>query len=467
MKILIFGTGDYYNRYKKWFEGQEISALLDNSVQRQYTVIDGREVLPPEEGIKLEYDIIVVLSFYVRQMKQQLISLGVEPERIYHFFDLHRLFASHAVRRPLKYFSGAEGIIRCGQAWGTKVLLLSHDLTLGGPAIALFHAAQVLINHGYLVVFASVLDGPLREELMKLYIPVVVDENIQITAMQETEWIKSFSLVICNTMNFHVFLSRRDTSIPVIWWLHDARFFYDGVDQNIMKMIRLENLKVVSVGPVPAEAVRDFRPDMDCEELLYGVDDFSLYDDCHDRLTDEVRFITIGFLEDIKGQDVLVEAVRILPENIRHKCIFYIVGHDRTLFGEWIHKESAGLCEIKFTGSVSRREIHTLFCSSDVLICPSRQDSMPTVAAEAMMHSVPCIVSDAVGTSAYIHGSEDGFVFPSENVQELAKIIEWCVTNKTQLKSIGRKARKLYEQYFSMTVFEKRLMEVIHKPLGQ
>ena len=66
MKILIFGTGDYYNRYKKWFEGQEISALLDNSVQRQYTVIDGREVLPPEEGIKLEYDIIVVLSFYVR-----------------------------------------------------------------------------------------------------------------------------------------------------------------------------------------------------------------------------------------------------------------------------------------------------------------------------------------------------------------------------------------------------------------
>ena len=35
MKILLFGTGDYYNRCKKWFENQEVLALLDNSEQKQ------------------------------------------------------------------------------------------------------------------------------------------------------------------------------------------------------------------------------------------------------------------------------------------------------------------------------------------------------------------------------------------------------------------------------------------------
>ena len=85
MKILLFGTGDYYNRCKKWFENQEVLALLDNSEQKQYTMIDGLKVLPPAEGVVLKYDIIVILSFYVEQMKRQLISLGVKPEKIYHF----------------------------------------------------------------------------------------------------------------------------------------------------------------------------------------------------------------------------------------------------------------------------------------------------------------------------------------------------------------------------------------------
>ena len=91
---------------------------------------------------------------------------------------------------------------------------------------------------------------------------------------------------------------------------------------------------------------------------------------------------------------------------------------------------------------------------------------MPTVAAEAMMHSVPCIVSNATGTAAYIHNGEDGFVFPTEDVQTLAERIEWCVTNKAELGSIGKNARKLYEKYFSMSAFEKRFMEVIHGALS-
>lgn len=31
MKFLLFGTGDYYERYKKWFDKEDVLALLDNS----------------------------------------------------------------------------------------------------------------------------------------------------------------------------------------------------------------------------------------------------------------------------------------------------------------------------------------------------------------------------------------------------------------------------------------------------
>ncbi len=54
---------------------------------------------------------------------------------------------------------------------------------------------------------------------------------------------------------------------------------------------------------------------------------------------------------------------------------------------------------------------------------------MPTVCAEAMMHSVPCILSDAAGTAAYVEDGVNGLVFQSENVQELSEKIKWCMNH--------------------------------------
>ena len=83
MKFLLFGTGDYYERYKKWFDKNNVLALLDNSEEKQNRLIDGIKVLSPEEGISLSFDVIVILSFYVRAMKEQLLGLGVSEDKIY------------------------------------------------------------------------------------------------------------------------------------------------------------------------------------------------------------------------------------------------------------------------------------------------------------------------------------------------------------------------------------------------
>ena len=103
--------------------------------------------------------------------------------------------------------------------------------------------------------------------------------------------------------------------------------------------------------------------------------------------------------------------------------------------------------------------------NSDVLVCPSRQDPMPTVVSEAMMHAIPCIVSDATGTAAYIHKGEDGLVFKTEDVQDLMEKIIWCVGNQDKLKRMGQSERKLYERYFSMKAFEDSFMEKVSEAL--
>lgn len=85
---------------------------------------------------------------------------------------------------------------------------------------------------------------------------------------------------------------------------------------------------------------------------------------------------------------------------------------------------------------------------------------MPTVAAEAMMHGLPCILSDAAGTAEYICDGRDGFVFPCQNASKLAEKIGWCINHCDCLYSMGAEARKIYVSRFSSDVFERELVKL-------
>ncbi len=297
--------------------------------------------------------------------------------------------------------------------------------------------------------------------LLDAQIPVVVDENLQIAGMDECEWTWNFSMLICNTINFHVFLSKRKADIPVIWWLHDSAFFYGGVDQEVLQRIDRTGMQVVSVGPVPERAMHEKLPDLPIGRLVYGVADVPQKRNKQMCGSMHVVFTTIGYIERRKGQDLLMQAIAQLDDTERESVVFYLVGQDVSEMAQCIRQQSLAMPEVKMTGTVDRETINEILEQTDVLICPSREDPMPTVCAEAMMHAVPCIVSDATGTAEYLHDGTDGLVFQSEDVAELVEKIRWCMRHRTMLDVMGARARTVYETYFSMQAFEKSLAEAI------
>lgn len=461
MKYLIFGTGDYYERYKAWFDKRDVAALLDNAPGKQNTMIDGIRVMAPAEGVKLTYDCVVILSFYVKEMRRQLTDLGVAEDRIYHFYDLHRLFDVNKCSLDVQCFGASSEALDCHNK--NRILLLSQDLTFGGPALALFHMAIVLQKQGHQVVYASMLDGPLKAQILDHGIPVVVDRRLQIGTMRQIEWTDNFSIVVCNTINFHVFLSDRDDRIPVIWWLHDSLFFYDGVDRNLLHNISRTNLHPVSVGSVPSRAIQSFLPSLPVGRLLYGVEDVCPAEWIRRRENIKVVFVTIGYIEARKGQDILVQALKKLPDEMRQQAVFYLVGQDTSLLAQDIRQQIRNMPEIMMTGTVGRVDIDRILDRAHMLICPSREDPMPTVAAEAMMHGVPCLLSDAVGTAEYICHRVNGLLFENENAEALADEIAWCITHCDRLSVMGLEARKLYEELFSVEAFESSLSQLMEK----
>lgn len=184
-------------------------------------------------------------------------------------------------------------------------------------------------------------------------------------------------------------------------------------------------------------------------------------------MTYEMRFITIGYIEWRKGQDLLVDAIEQLPADIADATEFVLVGQNTSLMAQKLADRITVLPNVTMLGTVSREEVHGLLDSADILICPSREDPMPTVCAEAMMHRVPCLVSNAIGTAAYIKDLFDGLVFESENISDLKEKIIWCVSHSDELKAMGDRAYEIYKKDFSTETFEQNLLMYVEEMIGK
>ena len=181
----------------------------------------------------------------------------------------------------------------------------------------------------------------------------------------------------------------------------------------------------------------------------------------------KVKFITIGYIEWRKGQDILVEAIEQLPSDVAELSEFVIVGQKASAIAQKLFERIASLPNVSMPGTVSRDEVHKLLGEADMMICPSREDPMPTVCAEAMMHKTPCLVSDAIGTAAYIKDGYDGVLFESENVGMLKEKIIWAVRNRDELKEMGSLSYEIYKSIFSEEAFEQNLLMYVEKMIGK
>lgn len=447
MKILLFGTGDYYQRYKRWFSSWEILALLDNDVQKQGTEIDGHRVVSPSEGIKLPFDKIVILSAYYDEMKEQLISLRVPEEKIETQFDLN-MCMSGILPRPVKHYNRNKA--------SRKFYFFMYDLHRNGASIVFMYAIYLLRKNNS-VCIVTLEDGPLRDRIIGDGIELIIDPNLQIETLAQSGYEENAELIFCNTFNFYRFLQERNTKIPVIWWLHDMEFYYHGTDKRVFAKIPKKNLYAYAVSPIAAAAFHKYCPDCTLGELPYGLPDFA---DGYPikAVSYPINFAIIGHLQPHKAQDVFIKAAMSLPISLSRKARFFIVGSNHTLFANQLKELSKGRENIYFLGEQSRNQIARLYRDTiHVLVCPSRTDSLPTVAAEAMMYKIPCIVSDSTGTASHIQNGVNGWVVPCEDIERLSNIMELLIRTPEQIVEAGENARKVYEKMFSLSVFEKRL----------
>ncbi len=372
-----------------------------------------------------------------------------------------------------------------------KVLFITHQLTRTGAPIVMMDAVRILKEEGCDVHMISMGEGELREEVEALGIEITIRGEFMEDAKGFLESVWDYDLVFVNTIvplqTIHLL---NLAHMPVIWWIHEPEVYFDVYGQWLPDFKELKpHIHIWAVSPVVKELIKR-RCGVDAELVPFGIPDAAGEDvsaDARNALSAEsgspdtpgesldtgsdssvVTFLMIGVYCKRKGQDLLHRAIETLPERVQKKSRFLFCGNQVDVEPD-VYEPLKVFAEetenVELLPYMPHDEMLKAIRRADYLLIPSRQEPMPTVAAEGMMLSVPSVISDACGIARYLSHGKSGLIFKSDNKKTLCAAIEKAVSIRMEqpetYRAICESARTIYEKEFSMEGFREKLMGVL------
>jgi GT2 family glycosyltransferase/glycosyltransferase involved in cell wall biosynthesis len=355
------------------------------------------------------------------------------------------------------YATQAEPIVG-----GKDVLIISHDLSESGAPRVVYEIAKTLTASGNFVVVAAPVDGPIREALQKIGVTVVVDELLLTQHTSVYDFSRNFDKVICNTVvTYPVVLQMADT-VDTYWYIHETSLFTHLVSHNQQFREALKKPKQIWAGSkLAAGPIEAYNPNVQVME--YGFTSLVAPESQADLSpVDKLTVRTFGSYEPRKGQDLLALAIEALPESVRDRCRFEFYGRilDKP-FHDGVAEIAARVPQLElFTDIDYEQYVHLVF-GSDLVIVPSRDDTLPLVSLHALSAGKPLMCTQTTGTSAYVEHMESGFIIASNHPSDMSTSLSAAIAASREWKDIGHRGQGVFAHYFSENEFSKKINSML------
>lgn len=165
-------------------------------------------------------------------------------------------------------------------------------------------------------------------------------------------------------------------------------------------------------------------------------------------------FIVVNFRK-LKGLDILIKAIPMVIRSIPDfKMCIAGSGEEEDKLKSLV-KESGLEAQVKFLGFISdREEINRYYRACKIVVVPSRWDVEPSAPLDGAIWGKPSIVSERCNSSL-VEDGKTGFVFKSEDVEELADKIIKLLTDDKLRGEMGKKVKEKAEEYDWRKIAEK------------
>ncbi len=352
------------------------------------------------------------------------------------------------------------------------ILLISHELSLSGAPIVLYHLASLLKGLNYQTIIICSSDNPtFGEYVARNGIPVIIYPKLM-----ESEFIlrirRLFSKIIVNTiLCAPVIKLLINTDSNVIWWIHESRSCYDRSIAKITPRKVSKNIHIYAVGAYARRELLKRHPLYTAKNLLYYSPIIPvIHDNNSEHLRNnnshkkKKRYSIIAGLTYRKGQDILIKAIDLLPKEVINGSVFSFAGF---IDDEPIYEKLNNLIDrypdnVEYLGVLQREDIYKLYDNTDFLICPSRDDPMPVVIVEAASAGIPSICSSNTGSAAIIKHFKAGTVYNNNSARKLAKqIVRTYYIDNKDLKIMSHNAKRMYLNAFSKRHSLKKIISIL------
>lgn len=349
-----------------------------------------------------------------------------------------------------------------------KILIALPCLIPAGGINVITVMVKTLQKLNYQVDIISKEDGYMRQIFLQQGAEVRIVTNI----MEESfiAWIvENYDEVLINTLQMCTLVYKLNgKDIEVKWWIHEPPVFFQQLSQIVPQKFwdnLCDNIKILAAGNLVHEYILETYK-KENKVLNFGVEDFDSSEELSQKDLISPNKITyllpsITF-QPVKGQDIMAMAIEELSDEYKDKMEFIFIGSKLDQFMEYY--DTIKLFEqnnknVRVLDIIEKSELLTLMKQVDCIVAPSRQDSTNSCIVEGLMLSKVCLCSDGTGVSRYMKDCVNGFVFPNYNVDELKVRLMLIADNFSRLDVIAKNGRKVYEEVFSVQVFERNIRD--------
>ena len=212
--------------------------------------------------------------------------------------------------------------------------------------------------------------------------------------------------------------------------------------------------------------------------LYTGVSDFEDFFGSNIRYelglsSDSILIIMASNILPAKGQLDLIKCISFLSDEFKNIHLLIAgTGVDSSpdsnkYFKEiqdYVNTKNINHC-VHFIGW--RNDIRDIYKNSDIYISTSYSESFPDAVREAMLASLPVIVTDVGGTRELVDIGKNGYLFEPGDIRMLSFFLRKLVSSQSIRQEMGLASKRIIEAKFSTKVyaseFEKMLDNMISK----
>ncbi|MEG5162815.1 glycosyltransferase [Microcoleus sp. AT3-A2] len=364
-----------------------------------------------------------------------------------------------------------------------RVLMCSNSLDFTGAPLHQYEIAVKLAAEGVVKpIVLCVTDGPLRQAYEQQGIEVIVRDNpLEHIYQQDAydEAIRSFSTEIAslkvdaiyaNTLeNFFVVDAARQIGIPTVWNVHESEpwqtyfnRFGSEIAARALECFRFP-YKVIFVADATRDRYLPLNSHHNFTVIHNGLDLSKLESSENSELArktlgvaaEDVVLLLLGTVCERKGQQDLVKALSLLPDQWHNKIRCFIVGDRPSIYSnklaELVGELPADLRQ-RVTVVPETGETGKYYKAADIFVCTSRVESFPRVILEAMACDLPIVTTPVFGIREQVRPGINGLFYTPDRPDELVAALISLLEDKSLRQQLAENAKYVLA---SLNTFEE------------